>query len=71
MDGGELVGGVFETGFGPAQITHLNLNDGVVEGLRLLEAPAFSVQYHPEAAPGPHDAAGLFTEFCELMEGAR
>ena len=69
--GGELVGGVFETDFGPAQITHLNLNDGVVEGLRLLEAPAFSVQYHPEAAPGPHDAAGLFTEFCELMEGAR
>ncbi len=69
--GGELVGGVFETDFGPAQITHLNLNDGVVEGLRLLEAPAFSVQYHPEAAPGPHDAAGLFTEFCELMEGSR
>ena len=65
----ELGGGVFETDFGPAQITHLNLNDGVVEGLRLLEAPAFSVQYHPEAAPGPHDASGLFTEFCELMEG--
>jgi carbamoyl-phosphate synthase small subunit len=56
---------------GPAEITHLNLNDGVVEGLRLREAPAFSVQYHPEAAPGPHDASGLFTEFCELMEGAR
>jgi carbamoyl-phosphate synthase small subunit len=69
--GGELVGGVFETDFGPAQITHLNLNDGVVEGLRLLAAPAFSVQYHPEAAPGPHDAAGLFSEFCELMEEAR
>jgi carbamoyl-phosphate synthase small subunit len=66
----ELGGGVFETDFGPAQITHLNLNDGVVEGLRLLAAPAFSVQYHPEAAPGPHDASGLFTEFCELMEGA-
>jgi len=61
----------FETDFGPAEITHLNLNDGVVEGLRLLEAPAFSVQYHPEAAPGPHDASGLFAEFCELMEGAR
>jgi carbamoyl-phosphate synthase small subunit len=69
--GGELDGGVFETDFGPAEITHLNLNDGVVEGLRLREAPAFSVQYHPEAAPGPHDASGLFTEFCELMEGAR
>jgi carbamoyl-phosphate synthase small subunit len=64
-------GDVFETAFGPAEITHLNLNDGVVEGLRLLDAPAFSVQYHPEAAPGPHDASGLFTEFCELMEGNR
>ncbi|HEY2313582.1 MAG TPA: glutamine-hydrolyzing carbamoyl-phosphate synthase small subunit [Streptosporangiaceae bacterium] len=69
--GGERAGGVFDTDFGPAQVTHLNLNDGVVEGLRLLDAPAFSVQYHPEAAPGPHDASGLFTEFCELMEGAR
>jgi len=61
----------FETAFGAAEITHLNLNDGVVEGLRLLDAPAFSVQYHPEAAPGPHDASGLFTEFCELMEANR
>jgi carbamoyl-phosphate synthase small subunit len=60
-----------DTAFGPAEITHLNLNDGVVEGLRLLDAPAFSVQYHPEAAPGPHDAGGLFTEFCELMEASR
>jgi len=58
----------FETAFGPAEITHVNLNDGVVEGLRLLDTPAFAVQYHPEAAPGPHDAAGLFAEFCELME---
>jgi carbamoyl-phosphate synthase small subunit len=58
----------FETDFGAAAITHVNLNDGVVEGLRLLDAPAFSVQYHPEAAPGPHDASGLFDEFCELME---
>jgi len=64
-------GGQFETVFGAAEITHLNLNDGVVEGLRLLDAPAFSVQYHPEAAPGPHDASGLFTEFCELMEANR
>jgi carbamoyl-phosphate synthase small subunit len=69
--GRELAGGAFDTDFGPAQITHLNLNDGVVEGLRLLDAPAFSVQYHPEAAPGPHDASGLFTEFCTLMAGAR
>ena len=61
----------FGTGFGPAAVTHVNLNDGVVEGVRLLDAPAFSVQYHPEAAPGPHDAAGLFGEFCELMERAR
>ncbi len=58
----------FETAFGPAQVTHVNLNDGVVEGLRLAGAPAFSVQFHPEAAPGPHDAAGLFAEFRELME---
>ena len=57
------------TKYGRAQITHLNLNDGVVEGLALLDAPAFGVQYHPEAAPGPHDAAGLFAEFCALMEG--
>jgi carbamoyl-phosphate synthase small subunit len=69
--GREEAGGAFDTDFGPAQITHLNLNDGVVEGLRLLNAPAFSVQYHPEAAPGPHDASGLFTEFCALMAGAR
>jgi carbamoyl-phosphate synthase small subunit len=62
-------GAAFETDFGPARISHVNLNDGVVEGLRLLERPAFSVQYHPEAAPGPHDAAGLFDEFCALMEG--
>jgi carbamoyl-phosphate synthase small subunit len=61
----------FGTAFGPAAVTHVNLNDGVVEGLRLLDAPAFSVQYHPEAAPGPHDATGLFGEFCELMERAR
>jgi carbamoyl-phosphate synthase small subunit len=63
-------GSSFPTDFGPAQITHVNLNDGVVEGLRLVDAPAFAVQYHPEAAPGPHDAAGLFAEFCELMDSA-
>jgi carbamoyl-phosphate synthase small subunit len=59
--------GTFPTDFGPAQVTHVNLNDNVVEGLRLRDAPAFAVQYHPEAAPGPHDAAGLFDEFCDLM----
>jgi carbamoyl-phosphate synthase small subunit len=61
----------FESGFGPAEVTHVNLNDGVVEGLRLLDAPAFSVQYHPEAAPGTHDAAGLFSDFAALMDSAR
>jgi carbamoyl-phosphate synthase small subunit len=61
----------FETEFGPAEVTHVNLNDGVVEGLRLLDAPAFAVQYHPEAAPGPHDATGLFAQFRDLMEAAR
>jgi carbamoyl-phosphate synthase small subunit len=61
----------FDTVFGRAQVSHVNLNDGVVEGIRLLDAPAFGVQYHPEAAPGPHDAAGEFDAFCELMqEGA-
>ncbi len=61
----------FDTPFGRAQVSHVNLNDGVVEGLRLLDAPAFSVQYHPEAAPGPHDAAGEFDAFCALMERGR
>jgi carbamoyl-phosphate synthase small subunit len=61
----------FDTPFGKAQVSHVNLNDGVVEGLRLLDMPAFSVQYHPEAAPGPHDAAGEFDAFCTLMERAR
>src|ERR1700735_5641393 len=61
----------FDTPFGHAEITHVNLNDGVVEGLRLLDVPAFTVQYHPEAAPGPHDATGLFGQFCALMAAAR
>ncbi|MFD0686943.1 glutamine-hydrolyzing carbamoyl-phosphate synthase small subunit [Actinomadura fibrosa] len=58
----------FETPYGRAEVSHVNLNDGCVEGLRLLDRPAFSVQYHPEAAAGPHDASGLFDRFCELME---
>ena len=53
-----------------AEISHVNLNDGVVEGLRCTEVPAFSVQYHPEAGPGPHDARYLFEEFRRLMESA-
>jgi carbamoyl-phosphate synthase small subunit len=50
-----------------AETTHVNLNDGVIEGFRSLTAPAFSVQYHPEAAPGPHDARYLFGAFLDLM----
>ena len=61
----------FDTPFGPAEITHTCPNDGCVEGLALRDAPAFSVQYHPEAAAGPHDAADLFDRFTELMRGGR
>lgn len=57
----------FSTVFGPGHVTHLCLNDGVVEGLELLERGAFSVQYHPEAAAGPHDANYLFDRFIEVM----
>jgi carbamoyl-phosphate synthase small subunit len=58
----------FSTVYGLGQVTHICLNDGVVEGIELLERGAFSVQYHPEAAAGPHDAAYLFDQFVEMME---
>ena len=61
------IDGVFNTVFGSGEVTHVGLNDGVVEGLQLLDRGAFSVQYHPEAAAGPHDAAYLFDRFIELM----
>jgi carbamoyl-phosphate synthase small subunit len=54
-----------------ARVTHVNLNDGTVEGIEVLDAPAFSVQYHPEASPGPHDARPLFARFVAMMEHRR
>ncbi|OII69212.1 glutamine-hydrolyzing carbamoyl-phosphate synthase small subunit [Streptomyces sp. CC77] len=62
---------VSDTPYGRAEVSHVCLNDNVVEGLRLLDQPAFSVQYHPEAAAGPHDAAYLFDRFTALMEAER
>ena len=53
---------------GVAEVTHVNLNDGTVEGLSALDVPAFSVQYHPEASPGPHDARKIFDQFLGMME---
>jgi carbamoyl-phosphate synthase small subunit len=49
------------------KVSHKSLNDEAVEGLRCLEIPAFSVQYHPEASPGPHDAGYLFRRFTDMM----
>lgn len=63
--------GEFTTPFGRAMVSHVCLNDDVVEGLACLDVPAFSVQYHPEAAAGPHDADYLFDRFAALMTGAR
>lgn len=61
----------FDTDFGPAMVSHTCANDGVVEGVKLVDGRAFSVQYHPEAAAGPHDANYLFDQFVDLMEGGR
>ncbi len=63
--------GPFDTPYGPALVSHICLNDGVVEGLRCLDVPAFSVQYHPEAAAGPHDADPHFDEFARLIQHHR
>jgi carbamoyl-phosphate synthase small subunit len=60
-----------DTPYGPVEVSHVGLNDDVVEGLRLTEAPAFSVQFHPEAAAGPHDANPLFDRFVDLMAATR
>lgn len=62
---------ISNTEFGRVRVSHVCLNDNVVEGLECLDVPAFSVQYHPEAAAGPHDAGYLFDRFVELMEGQR
>ena len=64
-------GADFDTPFGRAGVSHVCLNDDVVEGLRCRDVPAFSVQYHPEAAAGPHDARYLFDEFVDLMDSHR
>ena len=63
--------GTFDTPFGAAEVSHVCLNDDVVEGLRCHDVPAFSVQYHPEAAAGPHDAAYLFDRFTRAARGRR
>ncbi|MEU8183955.1 glutamine-hydrolyzing carbamoyl-phosphate synthase small subunit [Micromonospora sp. NPDC049044] len=60
---------VIDTDFGGVRVSHVCLNDNVVEGLRAIDVPAFTVQYHPEAAAGPHDADYLFDRFADLIEG--
>ena len=60
-------GKVFDSPFGRAEVSHTCPNDGTAEGVRALDVPAFSVQYHPEAAAGPHDAANLFDQFVQLL----
>ena len=56
---------------GKAVVTHVSLNDGTCEGIRLVSGEAFSVQYHPESAPGPHDAAYFFRQFADLLDAAQ
>ncbi|MFZ2510606.1 MAG: glutamine-hydrolyzing carbamoyl-phosphate synthase small subunit [Gordonia sp. (in: high G+C Gram-positive bacteria)] len=64
-------GDEFDTDFGRGRVSHVCANDGVVEGVELIDGSAFSVQYHPEAASGPHDAANLFDKFVSAMETAK
>ena len=61
----------FKTVYGNGRVSHLSLNDSVVEGLEMISVPAFSVQYHPESAAGPHDAAYLFERFVKLMHDSK
>ena len=68
---GEPVTAPGDTAYGRVRVSHICLNDEVVEGLECLDLPAFSVQYHPEAAAGPHDAGYLFDRFVTLLEGNR
>jgi carbamoyl-phosphate synthase small subunit len=56
---------------GEVEVTYLSLNDGSLEGMRLKHKPVFSVQFHPEAAPGPHDGVDIFAEFFNLIENGR
>lgn len=65
----DLLPTAVETPYGMVRTTHQNLNDGTLEGMELLDVPAFSVQYHPESAPGPSDARPLFDRFVRLIEG--
>ena len=64
-------GEIIESELGAAQLTHVNLYDNTIEGIRLLDVPAGCVQYHPEAGPGPNDSLGLFDEFIELFSPCR
>jgi carbamoyl-phosphate synthase small subunit len=61
----------FHTVYGSGRVTHISLNDSVIEGLEMISVPAFSVQYHPESAAGPHDAAYLFERFVQLMQSPK
>ena len=64
-------GARLQSDLGEAELTHVNLYDGTVEGIRLLDVPAGCVQYHPEAGPGPNDSLGLFDEFIARFGGAQ